>query len=153
MGYRGMGRQSEKSGDAITFGVQLSAEFQLPASDLMQLPGAEFGDRVGPSVDSDSSNTEGSGNSGLVALKEFQNIFTVHDPMLSIAYRESKNDLPAASYAGEMETMGDRIRLLRQSKSLTQEQLGDRLGVSKVAVSQWETGSTSNIRLKTFLTL
>jgi transcriptional regulator with XRE-family HTH domain len=66
---------------------------------------------------------------------------------------EVKNDFLGASYAVPMETMGDRIRTLRMARGLTQEQLGERIGVSKVAVSQWETGSTSNVRLRTFLAL
>lgn len=68
-------------------------------------------------------------------------------------YVECKNAEPADGYPEPMETMGDRIRMLRQAKGLTQEELGARVGVSKVAVSQWETGSTANIRLKTFLAL
>lgn len=49
--------------------------------------------------------------------------------------------------------MGDRIRQLRQSRGWTQQQLGERVGASKVAVSLWETGGVANIRLKTFLLL
>jgi len=52
-----------------------------------------------------------------------------------------------------METMGDRIRMLREAKRLTQAGLGDLLDVSKSAVSQWELGQTANIKLKTFLRL
>lgn len=51
------------------------------------------------------------------------------------------------------ETMGDRIRILRQARGLTQEGLGELVGVSKSAVSQWEDGSVANIKLKTFLAL
>lgn len=36
---------------------------------------------------------------------------------------------------------GERIRALRQEKELTQEQLAERLGVSRRTVSRWETGS------------
>lgn len=52
-----------------------------------------------------------------------------------------------------METMGDRIKMLREAKGLTQEQLGKLVGVSKAAVSQWELGQAQNIKLETFLTL
>jgi transcriptional regulator with XRE-family HTH domain len=51
------------------------------------------------------------------------------------------------------ETMGQRIRLLRESRGYTQEQLGELVGVSKGAVSQWELGGVANIKLKTFLSL
>jgi transcriptional regulator with XRE-family HTH domain len=56
-------------------------------------------------------------------------------------------------YALCMETMGDRIRMLRQSKDYSLAQLGALVGVSKSAVSQWELGQTANIKLQTFLRL
>lgn len=49
--------------------------------------------------------------------------------------------------------MGDRIKMLREAKELTQTQLGELVGVTKSAVSQWELGQTSNIKLQTFLRL
>lgn len=53
-----------------------------------------------------------------------------------------------------METMGDRIRRLREARGLTQTQLGELCGgVTRSAVSQWEDASTSNIKVKTFLAL
>lgn len=41
--------------------------------------------------------------------------------------------------------VGNKIRSLRKSKNLTQEQLGDALGVSMQAVSKWECGSNPDI--------
>jgi transcriptional regulator with XRE-family HTH domain len=57
-----------------------------------------------------------------------------------------------------MQTMGDRIRILRESKGWTQGQLAARLTargapVTFSAVSQWERGETENIKLKAFLAL
>ena len=57
-----------------------------------------------------------------------------------------------------MQTMGDRIRFLRESKGWTQGQLADRLTargapVTFSAVSQWERGETANIKLVAFLAL
>lgn len=57
------------------------------------------------------------------------------------------------SYPLVMNDMGSRIKTLRESKGLVQEQLGKIIGVSKSAVSQWEDGSTENIRLKHFFGL
>ena len=37
---------------------------------------------------------------------------------------------------------GNRIKSLRLSRSMTQEQLAQKLGVSAQAVSRWETGAT-----------
>jgi DNA-binding XRE family transcriptional regulator len=141
----------EKSSDAIPC-VQLSAKFQLAAGDLVQLPSAELWNGVRPKVDSRPTDSKGGGY-GCLSLEELNHVIFVHTPMLDMLNSNCKDAVPPVDYAGDMETMGDRIRLLRQSKSLTQEQLGERVGVSKVSVSQWETGSTANIRLKTFLTL
>jgi transcriptional regulator with XRE-family HTH domain len=56
-------------------------------------------------------------------------------------------------YAVHMETMGDRIRSLRRARGLTQAELAKLCGVTKSAVSQWEGGSTSNIKLQALLAL
>ena len=46
-------------------------------------------------------------------------------------------------------TLGQRISLYRKKLDISQEELGARLGVSRQAVSKWETGtadpSTSNL--------
>jgi transcriptional regulator with XRE-family HTH domain len=65
-----------------------------------------------------------------------------------------KDAVPTCAYALQpMETMGDRIKALRQARRLSQEGLGTAVGVTKSAVSQWEAGATQNIKLKTFLAL
>jgi DNA-binding XRE family transcriptional regulator len=155
-----MGSDKTESGSgAFAVAIHFRAEFQLPSGDLMELPCAQLGDHITPITDGNLANPESPSSTsdteitGGVRFEEVEDVLLEHIPMLSMAYRESKNNLPTGDYPDAMETMGDRIRLLRQSKGLTQEQLGDRLGVSKVAVSQWETGGTSNVRLKTFLAL
>lgn len=52
-----------------------------------------------------------------------------------------------------METMGERIKRLRESRGLSQTELGKRLGVTHAAVSHWERGKIGSIRLQTFLAL
>jgi transcriptional regulator with XRE-family HTH domain len=64
-----------------------------------------------------------------------------------------KDAVPLVSYAVPMETIGDRIRTLRVARNLTQEQLAKACGVTKSAVSQWEDGSTKNVKLQTFMML
>ena len=49
--------------------------------------------------------------------------------------------------------MGTRIKILREARGFTQERLGGLVGVTKGAVSQWEGGGVSDIKLKTFLKL
>lgn len=43
-------------------------------------------------------------------------------------------------------TMGERIRQLRENKGMTQEQLGQILGVQKSAIRKYEKGSVENIK-------
>lgn len=64
-----------------------------------------------------------------------------------------KDAVQLDDYYGWMETMGDRIRQLREARGLTQTQLGEATGVTKSAVSQWEGGATANIKLQTFMML
>ena len=49
----------------------------------------------------------------------------------------------------EQQTLGRRIQEARKAAGLSQESLGERLGVSRQAVSKWETGTadptTSNL--------
>lgn len=65
---------------------------------------------------------------------------------------EVKDAVPIVSYAVRlMETMGDRIKNLRVARGLSQEAFGKLVGVTKSAVSQWEDGSSKNVKLMTFL--
>lgn len=65
---------------------------------------------------------------------------------------EVKDAVRPSLYAGlAMETMGDRIKQLRRARNLTQEAFAKAVGVTKSAVSQWEDGSTKNLKLGTFL--
>lgn len=54
-------------------------------------------------------------------------------------------------YSEVMETMGDRIRMTRQSRGLTQEEMGKIVGVSGATISQWESGSVTGIKPDNFL--
>ena len=49
--------------------------------------------------------------------------------------------------------MGDRIKRLRTEKGLTQEQLGDLVGVKRAAVNKWESGLTENLKRTVILRL
>lgn len=52
-----------------------------------------------------------------------------------------------------METLGQRIERLRNAKQLTQQQLAKIVGVSRVAVTKWESGATKNMKLDNLLAL
>lgn len=45
-----------------------------------------------------------------------------------------------------MSTMGDRIRFLRERAGLTQEELGEKIGVGKAAIMKYEVGIVENIK-------
>ena len=50
---------------------------------------------------------------------------------------------------GESMILGDRIKICRKAKNMTQDELGQLIGVSKVSICQWEKGiktpSTKNL--------
>jgi len=50
-------------------------------------------------------------------------------------------------------TTGEKIKALRLEKGMTQEELGDKLGVKKAAVHKWETGLVVNIKRSTLAKL
>ena len=41
-------------------------------------------------------------------------------------------------------TLADRIQHLRKAKGISQEELADQIGVSRQAVSKWESGVSHN---------
>jgi transcriptional regulator with XRE-family HTH domain len=55
------------------------------------------------------------------------------------------------AYAAFMESMGDRIKALRESQRLSQEAVGKIVGVSGASISQWENGTIRGIRPENFL--
>jgi transcriptional regulator with XRE-family HTH domain len=67
--------------------------------------------------------------------------------------RRVNDAIPGVPYAVPVETMGDRIRRLREAQGLTQPALAELCGVTKGAVSQWELGGTQNIKLEPWLKL
>ena len=50
-------------------------------------------------------------------------------------------------------TTGERIRSLRQSRKLSQEELGRRVGLQKAAINKYETGRVVNIKRSTLESL
>jgi transcriptional regulator with XRE-family HTH domain len=64
---------------------------------------------------------------------------------------EVNHAIGTLAYAEQMETMGNRIRTLRESRTLSQEDMGKIIGISGAAVSQWESGATKGIRPENFL--
>lgn len=49
--------------------------------------------------------------------------------------------------------VGEYIKQLRLAKGMTQEQLGDCVGIQRAAVQKWESGQTQNLKRSTIITL
>lgn len=46
-------------------------------------------------------------------------------------------------------TIGNKIKMLRKRRNMTQEELGDRIGVTKATINKYETGVVVNLRRPT----
>ena len=46
-------------------------------------------------------------------------------------------------------TVGQRLKRLRMKKRLTQEELGDMLGITKGAIQKYESGKIKNFKVET----
>lgn len=71
--------------------------------------------------------------------------------MLELNFKDAVSERPYAS--SHMETMGQRIKRLREARNWTQGFLADQVGVTVSAVSQWELDQTENVKLVPFLRL
>lgn len=54
---------------------------------------------------------------------------------------------------GVMNGMGERIKMLRESKGLTQHDLAIQVGVTRAAIAQWEASDHVDIKLQPWLKL
>lgn len=151
-----MGSDNERSGCGPFPVVQLTAKLQLSAGQFIDLSGSELGDDSPPLGDRAWCETEcASSDAGLTVLgiEEMKNVFLEHAIDYSILKTDSNHALEQGDYPTQMQTMGDRIRLLRQARGFSQTDLAERVGVTGGAISQWELGGTKNIKLETFLKL
>lgn len=142
----------------------LGIEPQRAACLLVQLACGEFRDDVGPlrySPLGDAEKLSGRRYALVIdmlaliaSFEESKDFGLVHGPgwysMLNLGANYAP---PLVNYAPPMQTMGDRIKLLREARGLSQERLADLVGVTKGAVSQWESGGTENIKLVNFMKL
>lgn len=54
---------------------------------------------------------------------------------------------PSCNTGYMKESVGDRIKRLRKQAQLSQQAVADAVGVSRVAVTKWESGQTKDMRL------
>lgn len=59
----------------------------------------------------------------------------------------------SAPVSGIARSLARRIRQLREARNLSQQQLADRLNISRVAVTKWESGETENMKIDNLLAL
>lgn len=147
----------QKSGAATLALVQLRAEWEFSASEVGDLARGQFRDDSAPLADSALGVSESAGSDGgprVLGIEILEYVFFEHASSYSMLKTDSIHAEGHVAYAARMQqTMGDRIKLLRQAKGLSQSQLADRVGVTGGAISQWENGATKNIKLQTFLAL
>lgn len=150
---RAMG--DDKSSGALP-AVQLRIELQYAAGEFLNSAGGELWDYLTPLAHGALRQSEGPGSDGLPQIDRIevrQNGLFQHTKDYSMLTSAVEYANERVAYSSEMQTMGDRIRQLRQARALSQGQLADRVGVTAGAISQWENGLTKNIRLETFLRL
>lgn len=61
--------------------------------------------------------------------------------------KKSSKLYPYFSKLNNMDFIGDRIKYARKLTGLSQQELANKIGVSKSAVSQWENGQTTNLKM------
>lgn len=71
--------------------------------------------------------------------------------MLKANVNYALGDVAYPSLHMAKEEMGDRIRTLRESRKLSQEDMGKIIGISGAAISLWESGATKGIKPENFL--
>jgi len=138
---------------ALDLGVHVRIHAQGAAGDDLSLPCDSFGDHVWPLSDSGAGDSEGIGGLDLTA-KVLDDVCLSHDAgmynTLSTAVKHSNAQFPDTE---QMQTMAERIRVLREAQGMSQTELAKLVGVSRGGVAQWELGLVQNIRLQAFLRL
>jgi DNA-binding transcriptional regulator YiaG len=144
--------------DAPVLVVERVNDLQLPARQLAQLPsGGERNDALLlPLVNRryGAARGQGAGNASTPTKKRLSCLDSHGQraySMLESHFKDAVGRIPYASCG--METMGQRIKRLRESRGWSQSNLADMVGVTVSAVSQWELDQTENVKLVPFLRL
>lgn len=78
----------------------------------------------------------------------------IHELHCNYSYHINANhSLDFSCNDAYMETLEQRIKRLREGNKLSQQQVADRVGVSRVAVTKWESGQTANLKLSNLISL
>lgn len=151
-----MGSENRESGGGTLPRIQLAAKLELPLGELGNPACGQFGNDVIPLGNSARCDAEcPSCDAWLTTLgvEVMKDVFFEHAPDYSMLKSDFKYAIEGPAYSAPMQTMGERIRLLRQARGWSQTELAEKVGVTGGAISQWELGGTKNIKLETFLRL
>lgn len=135
--------------------IQRRIDAKLPARKKLQLPGDPLGDEslLAPVVDGWAGDAE-SFCGGAYTSEVVGDIISSHETGMYTTLTLDVNKPNARmSDNSRVQTMGQRIRTLREAQGMTQATLAKAVGVSRGAVAQWELGIVANIRLQSFLKL
>lgn len=127
-------------------GIVRGIELQAPASKAVYLKRSREWDSVPPLRNGAFGEAEPLRDLGLRSkVPDYVN--SKHEAEFSALDTECKTaePWPQVGYATMSESRGSRIKYLRKSKGLTQQQLADVLGVSKGLISQWENNQIEQI--------
>jgi DNA-binding XRE family transcriptional regulator len=120
---------------------------------MLDAPRDPLGDEVAPLGDSGASYAEsGGGLHG--AIEPGENVTFAHIAQMyrSLTPFVKQSNAPPSDNS-DVQTMGQRIKTLREAQGMTQQGLAKAIGVSRGAVAQWELGIVVDIRLQAFLRL
>lgn len=77
-----------------------------------------------------------------------------HSPYCNHSYLDNANySFVFLCNHDHMETIGQRIMRLRLNAGLVQDDVGKACGVSRVAVTKWESGETANLKISNLTAL
>ncbi|MFA5493289.1 MAG: helix-turn-helix transcriptional regulator [Porticoccaceae bacterium] len=80
--------------------------------------------------------------------------FVFHACHCNYSYHEKANhSFSVPCNHAYMESLDKRIQRLRESRGMSQQAVADKVGVSRVAVTKWESGMTANLKLGNLLSL
>jgi DNA-binding XRE family transcriptional regulator len=133
--------------------VQTRIHSKVAVGKVLDAPRDPLGNEVAPLRHGRAGYPESLGSED-GAAEMGEDIAFVHFPrMYRTLTSPVKTSNAKASDTSDVETMGQRIRICRESQGMTQHQLAKAVGVSRGAVAQWELGIVANIRLQAFLRL
>jgi DNA-binding XRE family transcriptional regulator len=135
-------------------GVKTRIDSKNAAGKNLGLPRNALRHKLAPLVDSGAGDSESLRGGAYAAPEVADDVCGSHGrQMYRTLTPHVKHSNARRPDNAAMQTMGQRIRTLREAQRMTQTDLAKAVGVSRGAVAQWELGIVANIRLQAFLRL